>query len=176
MAALQQRLLALGYWTAETDGVFSVGTYHAVVAFQKVHGLARDGVVGPVTAGALVGADRPAPASRTGHVTEVDLAHQVLIVADDGRATWVFDASTGSVPGTTPAGFWSVFIEINGYEHGNLGVLYRPRYFAPRVAVHGYPDVPPTPASHGCVRVTNTSMDFIWAANLMPMRSAVWVY
>jgi hypothetical protein len=175
VVALQQHLVELGYWTGESNGVFGAGTYHAVVAFQKVEGLARDGVVGPVTSAALARADRAPAASQSGHVTEVDVAHQVLIIADEGRATWVFDTSTGAVAGTTPAGHWSVFLEINGYEHGNLGVLYRPRYFAPRVAVHGYPDVPTRPASHGCVRVTNATMDFIWAANLMPMGSAVWV-
>ena len=36
--------------------------------------------------------------------------------------------------------------------------------------------MPPYPASHGCVRVTNPAIDFIWSANLMPLRSAIWVY
>jgi lipoprotein-anchoring transpeptidase ErfK/SrfK len=175
VVALQQRLEELGYWTGERNGAFGEGTRHAVVAFQKVQRLARDGVVGPATAAALAAAGRAPAASSSGHVIEVDLSNQVLIVADGGRTTWVFDASTGAVAGTTPTGWWNVFLEINDYEHGDLGVLYRPRYFAPRVAVHGYPDVPATPASHGCVRVTNTTMDFIWAAGLMPMGSSVWV-
>ena len=64
---------------------------------------------------------------------------------------------------------------ITQVVHGDLGVLYRPRYFAPRVAVHGYPDVPAWPASHGCVRVPNATMDFIWASNLMPLGSTVTV-
>ena len=42
--------------------------------------------------------------------------------------------------------------------------------------MHGYTDVPPYPASHGCVRVSNAAMDFIWATNIMPIGAAVWVY
>jgi lipoprotein-anchoring transpeptidase ErfK/SrfK len=32
-------------------------------------------------------------------------------------------------------------------------VLYYPAYFLRGFAIHGYPDVPTYPASHGCVRV-----------------------
>ena len=51
---LQQRLTALHYFDVATaDGVFGQNTYHAVIAFQKVQGLTRDGVVGPATWAAL---------------------------------------------------------------------------------------------------------------------------
>ena len=45
-----------------------------------------------------------------------------------------------------------------------------------RIAVHGYHSVPPYPASHGCVRVTEAAMDWIWANDVMPMGSTVWVH
>src|SRR6266540_749241 len=51
--ALQRRLAELGYQVHEVDGQFGSETHHAVVAFQKVNRLARDGVVGPVTRKAL---------------------------------------------------------------------------------------------------------------------------
>lgn len=57
-----------------------------------------------------------------------------------------------------------------------LGVLYRPKYFVGGVAVHGYPNVPPYPASHGCVRVTNEAMDWLWAKAALPIGGRVWVY
>jgi lipoprotein-anchoring transpeptidase ErfK/SrfK len=60
---------------------------------------------------------------------------------------------------------------------GELGALYWPRYFQPDgIAVHGYGDVPAHPASHGCVRVSNAAIDWIWAENFMPIGSSVWVY
>jgi lipoprotein-anchoring transpeptidase ErfK/SrfK len=72
---------------------------------------------------------------------------------------------------------FSVLRQVDGYDPGPLGQLYRPKYFTETgVAVHGYSDVPPYPASHGCVRVSNAAIDYIWANNILPIGAAVWVY
>lgn len=65
--------------------------------------------------------------------------------------------------------------EIDGLRRRSLGLLCRPKYFHEGVAIHGYTNVPPCPASHGCVRVTYPAMDHIWAAGLMPVGTPVWV-
>ena len=49
-----------------------------------------------------------------------------------------------------------------GWWEGDLGQIYRPKYFVGGVAVHGSNSVPNYPASHGCVRVSVPAMDFIW--------------
>jgi peptidoglycan hydrolase-like protein with peptidoglycan-binding domain len=174
--ALEQRLSGLGYWLATPDERFDATTAHAVVAFQKLAGLTRDGVVGSRTAEALAGAVRPVARSSTGDLVEIDLTHQVLLVVEGGAVSTVLDVSTGRVPGTTPVGHFQVTREIDGYREAPLGVLYRPKYFSGGVAVHGYPSVPPVPASHGCVRTTNASMDHLWASGAMPVGTPVWVY
>jgi hypothetical protein len=176
VVALQQRLLELGYWLPGADGVFGSSTTHAVVAFQKLHGLARDGVVGDATKAALAAATRPAPRSTSGHLAEVDVGHQVVLLVDGGSLQWVFDASTGKVAGTTPAGQHAVYHQVDGYDRGPLGVLYRPKYFHQGVAIHGYPSVPAYPASHGCVRVTDPAIDWLWASGSLPIGTPVWVY
>ena len=176
VAELQRRLVALGYLIGAEDGVFSDSTMHAVVAFQKATGLPRDGIVGPATLERLNGAARPSPRSTAGRTIEVDLDRQILLVVADGRTEWVIDASTGSQPGTTPIGQFRVYYEVDGYDTGPLGVLYRPKYVVRGVAVHGYASVPPWPASHGCVRVTNAAMDWIWASGAMAMGTPVWIY
>ena len=61
------------------------------------------------------------------------------------------------------------------YE-STLGILYRPRFIVGGVAVHGYSSVPNYPASHGCIRVSNSAMDMIWGQNIMPMGSRAWVH
>ena len=91
----------------------------------------------------------------------------------DGRTQWVFNTSTGSeVPyvetnqkdpiegrvvgdSVTPVGLHNVNRERpQGWWEGDLGRIYRPKYFVGGVAVHGSNSVPNYPASHGCVRVT----------------------
>ena len=173
---MQQRLEELGYWIGAADGTFDDDTRHAVVALQKAAGLARDGVVGPLTRRALRDGVRPSPHSRTGSVVEVDLARQLLLVVEDGELRAVFDTSTGRRPGSTPVGTWTVVREIDGPRHAPLGVLYRPKYFHGGVAIHGFTSVPPEPASHGCVRVTYPAMDHLWEEDLLPIGTPVWVY
>ncbi|MGO9873006.1 MAG: L,D-transpeptidase family protein [Acidimicrobiia bacterium] len=187
VVGIQQRLLSLGYWLPGVNGVFDADTQQAVWAFQKYENLPRTGVVDEATHNEMHHAVRPVPRSTTGYVIEVDKTRQVLIIANSGHAQWVFNVSTGSdIPYTldgvgysahTPEGFFNIIRAVDGYDPGPLGDLYRPRYFTNTGdAVHGYPDVPPYPASHGCVRVSNAAIDFIWAANLMPIGTTVWVY
>ena len=44
---LQQKLVAMGYFVGEIDGVFGLKTLAAVVYMQSCHGLDLDGIVGP---------------------------------------------------------------------------------------------------------------------------------
>jgi lipoprotein-anchoring transpeptidase ErfK/SrfK len=64
----------------------------------------------------------------------------------------------------------------DGWEKGELGTLWRPKFFVGGVAVHGENNVPGYPASHGCVRLSNPAMDMIWAQNYMPLGSTVFVH
>jgi peptidoglycan hydrolase-like protein with peptidoglycan-binding domain len=186
VVALQRELRALGYWHGASDGTYGYLTEQAVTAFQKVEGLTPDGLAGPATRAALSEAGRPSTSAK-GNLIEIDKGRQVLFVVRDGKVTWTLNTSTGTelpyqVGGRTemadtPPGRWTVDWVVDGTDVGELGALYRPRYFhGDGIAVHGYHSVPNYPASHGCVRVTNAAMDWIWAQNLMPMGSAVWVH
>lgn len=126
--------------------------------------------------GALATAVPPTSRSTDGDLVEIDLTHQVLIIVRDGRTDLVFDTSTGKSSTPTATGRFDIQREIDGYDRSKLGVLYRPKYFHRGQAIHGFPSVPPDPASHGCVRLTNHAIDWLWNQGLVPIGTAVLVY
>jgi lipoprotein-anchoring transpeptidase ErfK/SrfK len=186
--ALQRRLTQLGYWLGTPDGTYGDLTRQAVIALQKAAGLGRDGVTGPKTRAALARGVRPSARTGRGHVVEVDLSRQLLLIVDNGRVSRILNTSTGSgvwytAPdghrghATTPAGTFRVQWQVDGWHTSPLGRLYRPKYFHPRgIAVHGYTSVPAYPASHGCVRVSLPAMDMLWRESLMPVGTQVTVH
>ncbi|MEQ8718709.1 MAG: L,D-transpeptidase family protein [Acidimicrobiales bacterium] len=177
---LQERLAELGYWVGpETDGRFGELTEQAVMAFQKVEGLHRDGIAGAATLAALDTAQRPTAGTEStpGTVVEVDLARQVLFVVRDGSVVEIFNTSTGSGgEWVTRTGRFEVFREVDGTDFGPLGALYRPKYFDGGIAVHGSPEIPGFPASHGCARVHDAVMDHLWDTGALEIHTPVRVY
>jgi hypothetical protein len=187
VAGLQRRLLAMGYWLPGVDGVFGDTTTQAVYAFQKANGLPRDGAIGAEDQDALVRGARPVPVSTSGDLVEVDKARQLLFVVRGGQMVWTFNTSTGT-NGTytsggvtyraiTPEGRFTFLRQVDGVRTSHLGQLYRPKYFTNAGhAIHGSPSIPPYPASHGCVRLSNPAINFIWDAGLAPLGSQIWVH
>jgi lipoprotein-anchoring transpeptidase ErfK/SrfK len=187
VANLQSRLVSLGYWLPGVNGVYDDLTQQAVYAFQKWQGLPRTGTVDGPTQAAFMSAQRPRPRSTGGYVVEIDKTRQVMMITTNGTATWTFNISSGSdhpyVEGSnsgdahTPEGVFTLIRQVDGPDHGPLGTLWRPKYFTWQGhAIHGYTSVPPYPASHGCVRVSNTAMNWLWASNTLPLGTTVWVY
>jgi N-acetylmuramoyl-L-alanine amidase len=164
---LEQRLQELHY-AVRADGYYGDDDVEAIYAFQKVEGLARSGAVTSELWRRLSAAHAPRPRYGGDHV-EIDKTRQVLFVVRDGKVTLVVATSTGAT-GNTPLGVWRVYRKVAGFDW----VLYYPSYFLRGFAVHGYPDVPPYPASHGCSRIP------MWVATtvygLMPPGSTVYVY
>jgi len=165
----------LGFDLGELDGQFGQKTTMAVWAFQALHGLPTDGVVGPELE-ALIAAAPPIAMLRPDlgptH-TEVDLDRQVLLVWGDGKLEMVTHVSSGSGvaycqegrcgDAVTPIGDYRYLRRIEGPRYAPLGVLYNPVYFNGGIAVHGAPSVPNRPASHGCVRIPMHISDYFQA-------------
>ena len=139
-------------------------TRHAVIAFQKVHGLPRTGVVDRATDRALRAPLTPV-ARTSGPGFEVDLARQVLFRVEGGRVVRIYDASTGrDEPGKhTPTGDFRVRYQIDGWRYAKLGPMYRPSYLTDTgIALHGGEPVETHPASNGCIRLTDPTVDEIF--------------
>lgn len=181
---LEQRLVDLGYRPGPVDGSFTATTGSAVLAFQKREGISRDRVVGPQVWAHLQAPSGAGPKDASTGV-EVDLDRQVaFVMVGDGSVTTI-NISSGSgrtyqhpdghtARSVTPTGSFSIVRRIDGVRKAPLGELYRPLYFSGGFAIHGSPSVPAYPASHGCVRTSNTDQD--WLFPLLPNGTRVVLY
>ncbi len=166
--AIEDRLTAFRFDVTVADDVFDQNTGHAVVAFQKVTGLPRIGRVTQEVVDALAAtAAPPGPLVPGGGATrlEIDLPRQVLFLYHDDALVRILPVSTGSEKrfcadgrcrtAATPPGSYRIGYRVNGWDQSPLGRLFNPLYYmvGAGVAIHGYADVPPNPASKGCVRI-----------------------
>ena len=153
---LQKRLAHLRYLPhSAVDGVAGYRTQQAVIAFQAWNGLDRDGIVGPATTAALAKAHRPRPGHKgPSRRIEVYRDKGVALLVEHDKVKRAIHVSSGA-PGTpTPAGRFEVFRkELRSWSVPFQVWLPYASYFNQGIAFHEYPDVPPYPASHGCVRV-----------------------
>jgi peptidoglycan hydrolase-like protein with peptidoglycan-binding domain len=186
VTAVQRRLTALGYWIGPVDGYYGDSTQQAIFALQKAAGISRDGVLGPQTRKALEKGIVPHPRTSKGYVIQVNLTDDLLMFTTNGHLDKVLNTSTGggytyydkgvAAVAITPVGVFHIYSEIDGLVTDSLGQLWRPKYFYSGFAIHGDGYVPPIPVSHGCVRVSNEAIDWIWDSNIAPMGTEVWVY
>lgn len=160
--AVEERLQALKYWLPNVDGTYDDDTYHAVMAFQKVHRLERTGVVTPSVWSAMQKATDPAPlvSNGAGHRVEIDLGRQVLYLYEGGNLSRIFAVSSGTADTPTPTGDYRIYRFDPGWHTSRLGRLYNAEYFVGGYAIHGSLSVPNYPASHGCVRLTMSAAEW----------------
>jgi hypothetical protein len=144
---LEARLRELRYALQRVDGLYGLDTHQAVLAFQKVSRLPWTGRVDARVWRALTRATVPRARYGGDHI-EVSKGRQFLFLVRGGQVQRVVHVSTGAT-GNTPLGTWRIYRKVTGWDW----VLWYPMYFLRGFAIHGYPEVPAYPASHGCVRV-----------------------
>ncbi|HKE58399.1 MAG TPA: L,D-transpeptidase family protein [Pyrinomonadaceae bacterium] len=181
----EQRLKDMGFWTGPIDGVVDGDTREALIAFQKIEGMEITGRLTRRDVDAIESAEPPQPKDPGYRHVEVDLDRQVLIlVNDEGTVDKILPVSTGSgkkfnekgIKGTayTPRGRFRVYGKASGWKKSPLGLLYYPSYFSDGIAIHGNPEVPSTPASHGCIRVPMFAAKTV--SRKLPVGTIVLVY
>jgi N-acetylmuramoyl-L-alanine amidase len=157
------RLAALGIHVPGVGSTFSRADADAMVAFQKAFHLPRTYAADyddwrRLDTGPAV---KPRHAIKGTHL-EVDKTRQVLMVVRNGKVLGLIAISTGK-SGNTPLGVFRILHKaLWATPLYGPGLLFRSMRFVGNFAIHGYPSVPPYPASHGCVR------EPLWAAD--------WVY
>jgi L,D-transpeptidase catalytic domain len=131
---------------------FTARTGRAVLAYRKVHGMAKTPTATPGIFKTLAdgrGAYKLRHPGAGRHV-EVSIGRQVMVLADNGKAQRTYHVSTGKASTPTVRGHFRFYRRQPGF---NAVGMYYSVYFHGGYAIHGYPSVPATyPASHGCVR------------------------
>jgi hypothetical protein len=147
--ALERRLASLRHMVrGGPNRYYAFDTYEAVLAFQKVHRMARTGRVSRDVWRVLGRAKVPKARVAKGNHVEVSKTLQVLYEVRKGKVVRITHVSTGAT-GNTPVGKFHVYGKVPGLNsHG----MYYSLFFTGAFAIHGYASVPPYPASHGCVR------------------------
>lgn len=156
---LEWRLRDLGYYLPRADERFDEKTSDALLAFTKVQRMNRVGNVTSATWRRLASPVRPAPRAAGDFHIEIDQTRQVVFVVKNSKVRWILHTSTGKSSTPTRDGVWRVWSKQPGYSPKRL---YYPSFFDGERAIHGWPEVPTSPASHGCARV--------------PMWAAQWIY
>ncbi len=182
----ERRLSGLGYWTGPIDGVWDGASRHALIAFQKVEGKRRTGILTRPLFEALATATPPRPRETNGIHLEVDLLRQILFLVDgEGRVGNILPVSSGSgnafrEPGypaavaVTPCAHLEVFSKVRGRRTSPLGEMENPLYVVGGIAIHGSPDVRTYPASHGCIRIPMFASKRLF--DMIPLATPVYIY
>jgi lipoprotein-anchoring transpeptidase ErfK/SrfK len=161
-----------GYYTTD-NAAYGSHTERAVMAFRKVNGMSRSWNATPGNFRRIAGGGgefnlRHPSAGR--HV-EVDISRQVMVLADNGKPQHTFHVSTGSLATPSDPGGFAFYRREPGFN--NVGMYYSV-YYNGGEAIHGYPSVPPFPASHGCIR--NPIPDSVFIYNWVELGMRIWVY
>lgn len=161
--ALEHKLASLRYDVGPIDGTIDDQAKSALMAFQKVHGLARTGeLTEPLRTQIMATQGTPAPMAPGGdpNRVEISLARQVLFLYEGGSLTKILAVATGTSETPTPTGEFRIFRSEAGWRTSRLGRLYNAQYFVGGYAIHGSLSVPAEPASHGCVRISMYSAEW----------------
>jgi hypothetical protein len=181
----ERRLLEMGYSTGPINGVIDSATRMALITFQKWEGRKITGQLTRAELNAIREATAPRPKDSGYKHVEVDLDRQVMLLTDDdGAVTKILPVSTGSgkqykekrMSGLayTPRGRFRIYGKMSGWRRSPLGLLYYPNYFSDGLAIHGNPEVPHTPRSHGCVRIPMSAAKEI--SGQLPVGTIVLIY
>jgi N-acetylmuramoyl-L-alanine amidase len=153
---IEYRLRSLMYRPGPIDGVYDKCTRDAVLAFQKVERIQRDGIAGGAFWERIFTAQTPVPKlSDVGTRIEIDLGRQVLFMITDNTVWKIVHIATGTPEHRTKTGHFKIQEKYKGWVVCNTvnGIMYYPSYVVSKTAIHGYKSVPMYPASHGCIRV-----------------------
>jgi len=167
---LQTELANLGLFRSEINGEYGAETAYAVLAFHYAMGLDPEFVWNSVDSHYMSQFELPPVPDRPDQPDrlEVDIGNQLIYLVRGNEVLQTFPTSTGGeysyysvrtstyAYGRTPRGEFRLYSFFRGWSCDALygWCIHNPWGFTDLYALHGYDEVPPYPASHGCVRLT----------------------
>ena len=165
---LQTKLDGLGYSLGEIDGKYGISTEAAVRAFQRDHGLAVDGAVGPIAAGAVA-------AAATAQKNQVPSAKGILALAEAIKHIGVTEDPPDS--NRTMFGEW---FGVNGVPWCNIFVSYCFQIAASSTIANGLAGKAPGVYAKGCAYVPTTEAWLrttgMWLGRVAPLGGDIAIY
>ncbi|MEX0796832.1 MAG: L,D-transpeptidase family protein [Acidimicrobiia bacterium] len=170
---LQTALKEKGFYRGAIDGSYGIATQHAVMAFRKEIGTTRSYSWSDSLWDELEIYQAPYTKFDEPDRVEVNLTKQTAHLFRNGDLVATFPISSGNGESyyangswriaTTPTGDFEVYRHSSGWYESTLGLglMLSPWFFTGGIAFHGSSSVPPTPASHGCIRLTTWDSNFI---------------
>src|SRR6266511_1287690 len=151
VAVFNNLLAKQGYATSH-GSKYTQFTAWGVLAFRKVHGMARiESATSQIFKTLAEGKGAyEVQHPGAGRHAEISLAKQVLVLADGDKPQLTYHISSGALATPSDPGGYQVYRQDPGFN--SLGMYYSSYYHAGE-AIHGYHSVPTSPASHGCIRV-----------------------
>jgi lipoprotein-anchoring transpeptidase ErfK/SrfK len=149
---LLQSLLGKLHYAVPHTGVYDGGTQRAVLAWRKMEGATRNSVANSLVFDGLLkgkGAWHVRHPLDGRHV-EARLGKQLLALINGSKVVAIYHTSSGKPSTPTVRGKFRVYMKTPGT---NSEGMVDSSYFIRGYAIHGYADVPPYNASHGCLRV-----------------------
>jgi lipoprotein-anchoring transpeptidase ErfK/SrfK len=169
VAVFNNLLAKQGYATSHGSKYTQI-TAWAVLAFRKVHGMSR---IQSATSGIFKTLAEGKGAYEVQHPgagrhAEVNLAKQVLVLADGDKPQLTYHISSGTMATPSDQGGYRFYRKDAGFN--SLGMYYS-AYYNRGEATHGYHSVPTHPASHGCIRIPipQAQQVYNWVQVGMPM-------
>lgn len=181
---LRAALTGLGFRPGSGDE-YDTTLRGAVIAFEKYHGIERDGVFDAEQWSLLDQAVAIPYRLDTPTRVEVDLGRQILFLIIEHEVAGVIPVSSANgdtytswngntVTARTPEGEFAFYRSESGWYRSYLGSLYEPYFFRGGYAIHGSNSVPAYPASHGCIRTQIVDQD--WLKPQLEQGMPVFVY
>lgn len=165
---VQTKLDALGYALGELDGEYGPATAGAARAFQRDHGLDVDGIVGPITSGALAiatAAQTHQAASEKGALALVEAIKHIGVKEDPPNSD------------RTMFGEW---FGVNGVAWCNIFVSYCFRTAANYTIAEGFAGKADGVYPKGCAYVPTTEAWLrttgMWLGRVAPLRGDIVIY